>query len=105
MRSTWFRPDYQIFEQQAAQGYYEDAAATATLFKRPDDRRWSVEELAKIRAENGDIPGAKAMIKRFSGSTLAIVPRMLLRWRRLSTATYRERWKRLHPSDTRIKCG
>ena len=64
-------PDSQIFEQQAAQGYYEDAAATATLFKRPDDQRWSVEELAKIRAENGDIQGAKAMIKRFAGSDLA----------------------------------
>lgn len=64
-------PDFQIFEQQAAQGYYEDAAATATLFKRPDDRRWSVQELAKIRAENGDIQGAKAMMKRFSGSDLA----------------------------------
>jgi len=63
-------PDYQIFEQQAAQGYYEDAAATATLFRRPDDRRWSVEELAKIRAENGDIQGAKGMIKRFAGSDL-----------------------------------
>jgi len=64
------RPDYQIFEQQAAQGYYEDVAATATLFGRPDDRQWSVEELAKIRAENGDIQGAKAMIKRFAGSDL-----------------------------------
>jgi tetratricopeptide (TPR) repeat protein len=63
-------PDYQIFEQQAAQGYYEDAAETATLFKNAEDRRWSVVELAKIRAENGDIPGAKAMIKRFAGSAL-----------------------------------
>lgn len=66
-----FGPDYQIFEQQAAQGYYEDAAVTATLFKSPDDRRWSVEELAKIRTENGDIRGAKTMIKRFAGSDLA----------------------------------
>lgn len=64
-------PDYQIFEQQAAQGYYEDAAATATLFKSAEDRRWSVVELAKIRAENGDVLGAKAMIKRFAGSGLA----------------------------------
>jgi hypothetical protein len=63
-------PDYQIFEQQAAQGYYEDAAATATLFKSAEDRRWSVVELAKIRAANGDILGAKAMIKRFAGSGL-----------------------------------
>jgi hypothetical protein len=52
-------PDYQIFEQQAAQGYYDDAAATARLFKHAEDVQWSVVELAKIRAENGDIAGAK----------------------------------------------
>jgi hypothetical protein len=46
-------PNYQIFEQQAAQGYYDDAAATARLFKRADDVQWSVVELVKIRAENG----------------------------------------------------
>jgi hypothetical protein len=63
-------PNYQIFEQQAAQAYYDDAAATGHLFKRVDDVRWSVVELAKIRAENGDIQGAKNMIKRFSGSDL-----------------------------------
>ncbi|MGA8273885.1 MAG: hypothetical protein WB919_20145 [Candidatus Sulfotelmatobacter sp.] len=65
-----FGPDYQIFEQQAAQGYYDDAAATAHLFKRPDDVRWSVVELAKTRAENGDAHGAKAMIRRLVGSDL-----------------------------------
>jgi tetratricopeptide (TPR) repeat protein len=52
-------PNYQIFEQQAAQGYYDDAAATARLFKRAEDMQWSIVELAKIRAENGDIQGAK----------------------------------------------
>ncbi len=52
-------PDYQIFEQQAAQGYYEDAAATGRLFKRVQDVQWSIVELVKIRAENGDIKGAK----------------------------------------------
>lgn len=61
---------YQIFEQQAAQGYYEDAAATGHLFGRADDVRWSVVELAKIRAENGDIQGAKDQIKRLAGSDL-----------------------------------
>lgn len=59
---------YQIFEQQAAQGYYDDAAATGHLFGRPDDVRWSVVELAKIRAENGDIQGAKNQIKKLAGS-------------------------------------
>ncbi|MGB8732810.1 MAG: hypothetical protein WCC99_16295 [Candidatus Sulfotelmatobacter sp.] len=59
---------YQIFEQQAAQGHYDDAAATGHLFRRPDDVRWSVVELAKIRAENGDIQGAKSQIKKLAGS-------------------------------------
>jgi hypothetical protein len=48
-------PVYQIFEQQATQGYYDDAAATGHLFKRVDDVQWSIVEWAKIRAENGDI--------------------------------------------------
>lgn len=63
-------PNYQIFEQQAAQGYYADAAATSYLFKRPDDKQWSVVELAKIRAENGDVPGAKSMVAKFAGADL-----------------------------------
>ncbi len=63
-------PDSQIFEQQAAQGYYEDAAATSRLFKRADDVRWSVVELIRIRAENGDIQGAKGAIPNVTGSEL-----------------------------------
>jgi hypothetical protein len=63
-------PNYQIFEQQAAQGYYEDAAATGRLFKRADDVQWSVVELVKIRAENGDLQGAKDSIKSLAGSDL-----------------------------------
>ena len=61
----------QIFEQQAAQGYYDDAAATGILYRRPDDVRWSVVELARIRAENGDLSGAKALMKRFAGPSLS----------------------------------
>ena len=60
----------EIFEQQAVQGYYDDAAATGRLFKRPDEVGWSVVELARIRVENGDLQGAKAMMKRFAGSDL-----------------------------------
>jgi len=56
-----YGPNYQIFEQQAAQGYYEDAAAT--VFKRAEDVQWSIVELVKIRAENGDIQGATNSIK------------------------------------------
>jgi hypothetical protein len=52
-------PNEQIFEQQAAQGYYDDAAATGRLFKSAEDLQWSLVELAKIRAQNGDIQGAK----------------------------------------------
>jgi hypothetical protein len=63
-------PNPQIFEQQAAQGYYDDAMATARLFTRIDDQDRSIVELAKIRAENGDIQGAKTMIKKFVGSDL-----------------------------------
>jgi len=58
----------EIFEQQAAQGYYEDAASTGRLFQGPDGVRWSVVELARLRAENGDLPGARAMMMRFAGS-------------------------------------
>ncbi len=63
-------PNPQIFEQQAAQGYYDDAWATARLFKQDDDLQWAVVELAKIRAENGDVQGAKNMVNRFAGSDL-----------------------------------
>jgi hypothetical protein len=63
-------PNDQIFEQQAAQGYYDDAAATSYLFKRPEDKQWAVVELAKIRAENGDITGAKGMVAKYAGSDL-----------------------------------
>jgi hypothetical protein len=61
-------PDYQIFAQQAAQGYYDDAVSTAHLFKRAEDVQWSVVELAKIRAENGDIEGAKNSVHSLAGS-------------------------------------
>ena len=63
-------PSCEIFELQAVQGYYDDAAATVHLFGRPDEVDWSIVELARIRAENGDLPGARAMIERFAGSDL-----------------------------------
>src|ERR1039457_3491916 len=62
--------NYQIFEQQAAQGCYKDAAATGRLFKRVEDVQWSIVELVKIRAENGDIQGAENSIKSLAGSAL-----------------------------------
>ena len=63
-------PDHQIFEQQAGQGYYDDAMATARLFERRDDQHWSVGALARIRAENGDAQGAKAALKDVVGSEI-----------------------------------
>ena len=57
-----------IFEQQAVQGYYDEAAATARLVEGSDGGRWWVVELARIRAENGDLEGAKATLRRFAGS-------------------------------------
>lgn len=62
--------NYQIFEQQAAQGYYDDAAATGRLFKRVEDVQWSIVELVKIRAESGDIKGAKNAINSLADSAL-----------------------------------
>ena len=63
-------PDYQIFEQQAWQGYYDDAMVTAQHFKRPEDLRWAVVEVAKIRAQRGDPQGAKLALKNLAGSDL-----------------------------------
>lgn len=67
---TKYGPHEQIFEQQAAQGYYDDAAATGRLFKSPDYVQWSIVELAKIRAENGDVQAAENSIKSLAGTDL-----------------------------------
>jgi tetratricopeptide (TPR) repeat protein len=65
----------QIFAQQAGQGYYSDALVTARQFAsgRPrseDELSGLTEYLIEMRAENGDIQGAKGMIKQFSGALL-----------------------------------
>jgi len=66
-----------IFEQQATQGYYDDALATARLAASSLPQRNQayefaglIENLIQIRAENGDIDGAKQMVKELSGSAL-----------------------------------
>lgn len=56
-----YGPTYQILEQQAAQGYYDDAVQTASLLPRGDEKQSLVVEIAKVRAENGDIQGARGM--------------------------------------------
>lgn len=60
-------PETEIFEQQATQGYYDDALATARLAKKTADLDWFIVELAKIHVENGDIQGAKAVAQMFPG--------------------------------------
>jgi hypothetical protein len=67
---TRYGPNEQIFEQQAAQGYYDDAAATGRLFKSPGYVQWSIVELARIRAANGDIQGAKNSMKSLARTGL-----------------------------------
>ena len=66
-----------IFEQQATQGYYDDALVTARLAASSLPQRNQayefaglIENLIQIRAENGDIDGAKQMVKELSGSAL-----------------------------------
>ena len=59
-------PNSQILEQQAAQGYYDDAISTARLWKLDSEQHWLFVEVTKIRAENGDIAGAKNMIEQLA---------------------------------------
>jgi tetratricopeptide (TPR) repeat protein len=58
-------PETEIFEQQATQGYYDDALATARLATKPDDLHWFIIELAKIHVQNGDAQGAKDIARLF----------------------------------------
>ena len=53
------------FEQQATQGYYDDALATARLATKPVDLHWYIIELAKIHVQNGDVQGAKDIARMF----------------------------------------
>lgn len=69
-------PLQDIFSQQASQGYYDDALETARLSATNSPNQQYelagyVEELIKIRGENGDIRGAGEMIQRFNDSLLA----------------------------------
>ncbi len=53
------KPTVEILSQQAGQGYYDDAMATARLIEgQPGELAVAV---VRIRAENGDIRGATAM--------------------------------------------
>jgi hypothetical protein len=60
-------PNPQILEQQAAQGYYDDAVTTAYLETRPGELHWYLMQIVQVRAENGDIQGARGMIPKLAG--------------------------------------
>lgn len=71
-RSTLSRstePLEEIFKQQATQGYYDDAMTTARLWEADAPSQYGlVVQLMRIRAENGDIQGAKKTAARFHGT-------------------------------------
>jgi hypothetical protein len=60
-------PNPQILEQQAAQGYYDDAVATAYLETRPGELKGYLMQIVQVRAENSDIQGARGMIPKLAG--------------------------------------
>ncbi|HEX4076234.1 MAG TPA: hypothetical protein VHX49_12610 [Candidatus Acidoferrales bacterium] len=83
----------EIFEQQAGQGYYTDALETARRYASGLPARDQANELAgfaekliEIRAENGDIQGAKQMaecVKEIAWAwTLKGQPRVVVDWAR-----------------------
>ena len=62
----------EIFNQQATQGYYDDAMATARLWDADAPSRYGLAvDVVRIRAENGDVRGATLMAKRFVAPTKA----------------------------------
>ena len=66
-------PLVEIFKQQATQGYYDDAMATARLWEADAPSRYVLAvDLMRIRAENGDIQGARKMAARFDGAPTGI---------------------------------
>lgn len=77
-------PLEQIYEEQAGQGYYNDALATARLdSSRYADSQYElsgyIANLIEMRAQNGDFPGAREMVRQYAGTALkGEVPRMRL---------------------------
>jgi len=57
---------WDIFCQQAAQGYYDDALASVRLSTHDDDTQYSLIALARIRARNGDAAGALAVARTYA---------------------------------------
>jgi tetratricopeptide (TPR) repeat protein len=66
-------PLLEIFNQQASQGYYADAMATAHLWDADVPSRYGlVVDVIRTRAENGDVQGARKMAAKFDGAPTGI---------------------------------
>ena len=59
---------WDVFCQQAAQGYYDDAMTTVLLADRDSETQYALVTLAKIRAKNGDAQGAIRTTRAYSNS-------------------------------------
>jgi len=65
-------PLLEIFNQQATQGYYDDAMTTARLWDADAPSQYGLAvDVVRIRAENGDIRGATLMAEGFIATTKA----------------------------------
>jgi len=61
--------NWDVFYQQAAQGYYDDAKATILLSPYDQDLQSALIALAKVRARNGDAQGAVKTARGYSPAT------------------------------------
>jgi hypothetical protein len=59
---------WDLFCQQAAQAYYDDARATILLSHSDTDMQYALVTLARIRAKNGDVEGALRTARAYSAS-------------------------------------
>lgn len=56
---------WDVFCQQAAQGYYDDALATIYLSDKDPDTQYALVSLTRIRARNGDVQGALRTVRGY----------------------------------------
>ena len=68
---------WDVFCQQAALGYYDDAMATILLSHHDSDVQYALVTLAKIRARNGDSAGA---LREARGYSKGVVRRLRRKW-------------------------
>ena len=63
---------WDVFCQQAAQGYYDDALTTVLLSHNDRDAQYALVTLVKIRAKNGDASGAIGTARSYTNSETRI---------------------------------